>query len=184
MEKYNESELDAIEFHLRNNKSVIVDTDTVYGIVSLSSNLIYSTKNRPHSKKLIVFIKDFINAGIFEPNEIKVLKKYWPGKLTVIKNKVGYRVPNTKFLLDLLDRVIFLYSSSANLSGRKPIKSFEEAQTEFKKAQDKVIFVKSNTRHIDTDIPSTIINLDKNKVVRKGQIDGEQILIEISKLKN
>ena len=72
MEKYNENELDAIEFHLRNNKSVIVDTDTVYGIVSLSSNLIYSAKKRPHSKKLVVFIKDFINSGIFEPNEIKV----------------------------------------------------------------------------------------------------------------
>ncbi len=184
MEKYNESEIDAIEFHLRNNKSAIVDTDTVYGIVSLSSNLIYDAKNRPHSKKLVVFIKNFTSAGIFTLNEIKVLKKYWPGELTVIKNKVGYRVPNSKFLLDLLDRVVFLYSSSANMSGKTPIKSFEEAKVEFKKSKDKVIFVESRSRHTDEDQPSTIIDLDKNKVLRKGKIDGQQVLIEMLQVKN
>ena len=70
-----------------------------------------------------------------------MLKKYWPGKLTVVKNKIGYRVPNDDFLLKLLDRFDFLYSSSANISGRNPITDLDEAHNTFRRWEWKLVLV-------------------------------------------
>ncbi|MDE7433688.1 MAG: hypothetical protein K2M43_00850 [Mycoplasmoidaceae bacterium] len=73
---YQPEEIETIEFELRNNKAAIIDTDTVMGIVSFDMKNIYKIKNRPHSKKLVVFLKDFENEEIFNDAEIKILKKY------------------------------------------------------------------------------------------------------------
>lgn len=178
---YKTNELNSIEFELRDNKAAIVDTDTVFGIVSLDKKNIYKIKKRPHYKKLVVFIKDFKDLNLFSANEIEVLKKYWPGKLTVIKNKIGYRVPNNKFLLNLLDRVSYLYSSSANISGQDPITDIDQAQKIFAKWANKLIIVDNKVNHDPFDKPSTIINLDTNRVVRNGNINGKVVLEELIK---
>ncbi len=176
---YQPKELNSIEFELRNNKAAIVNTDTVMGIVSLDKKNIYKIKKRPHYKKLVLFIKKFEELGIFSSNEIKVLKQYWPGKLTIVKDKIAYRVPNDNFLLNLLDRVTFLYSSSANISGKQPINNLDDAQKIFKSSRSLLILV-DNKRKIDENSkPSTIINLDTKKVLRSGNLDGEKILKEI-----
>lgn len=71
---YQQSEIDSVEFELRNDKAAIVDTDTVMGVISLNKKIIYKVKKRPHYKKLVIFIKDFDNIGVFTNKEVKVLK--------------------------------------------------------------------------------------------------------------
>lgn len=176
---YQPNELDYIEFELRNDKAAIANTDTVMGIVSLDKKNIYKIKRRPHYKKLVLFIKDFENLGVFTQKEVDVLKKYWPGKLTVVKNKIGYRVPNDDFLLKLLDRFDFLYSSSANISGRNPITDLDEAHSTFRRWEGKLVLVDNKRKKTKNTNPSTIINLDSKEVLREGDLDGQKILKEI-----
>ncbi len=176
---YSQKEIDSIEFELRNDKAAIVSTDTVMGIISLDKKNIYKIKRRPHYKKLVKFIKNFEQLNIFTPKETEILNKYWPGKLTVVKDKIAYRVPNNKFLLNLLDRFDFLYSSSANISGKKPIIDLEEAHDVFRRWEGKLVLVDNKTKTSDNSIPSTIINLDTKKVLREGNLNGEKILKEI-----
>lgn len=176
---YQPNELDSIEFELRNDKAAIANTDTVMGIVSLDKKNIYKIKRRPHYKKLVLFVKNFEHLDVFTQEEINVLKKYWPGKLTVIKNKIGYRVPNDEFLLKLLDRFDFLYSSSANISGKNPIADLDEAHNTFRQWEGKLVLVDNKRKKIEDAKPSTIINLDNKKVLREGDLDGQKILKEI-----
>ncbi|MEG0123973.1 MAG: Sua5/YciO/YrdC/YwlC family protein, partial [Malacoplasma sp.] len=64
---YNENELDSIAFELKNFKSAIFLTDTIFGILSINKNKIYKIKKRPFYKKIILFI----------PNT-KYIKKFSP----------------------------------------------------------------------------------------------------------
>ena len=176
---YDPKEINSIEFELRNNKAAIVPTDTVMGIISLDKKSIYKIKKRPLHKKLVHFINNYLEINVFTDKEIQILKKYWPGKLTVIKNKIAYRVPNDKFLLNLLKHFSFLYSSSANISGKQPITTLDEAEKNFKKSRGKIILINTKRKIDNFTKPSTIINLDTQKVIRNGFLDGQKILKEI-----
>ena len=160
------------------NNVVIVETDTVMGMVSLRPEAIYEAKQRPAEKKLIFFVHDIDQVPDLTPTEKKVISKYWPGALTIIKNGVSYRVPNHKNLLKLIDITGPLYSSSANISGQKPVKDSLEAEKVFNKYTNGLTIVKGKEL---SSLPSTVINLDTYTVVRQGKCDGEKIINQISK---
>ncbi len=77
---------------LKKGGVVICPTDTVYGFLADASNKkavdkIYKIKKRSKSKPLSVFVKDLKMAGELaeiDRRQVKVLKKYWPGKYTFI----------------------------------------------------------------------------------------------------
>ena len=160
------------------NNVAIVETDTVMGVVALETKPIYEIKQRPSEKKIILFVHDIDQVPDLTPNEKKVISKYWPGALTIIKNGISYRVPNHKNLLKLIDITGPLYSSSANISGKEPIKSSQEAEETFKKFIGGLIIVEG--KQLGSQ-PSTIINLDTYTVVRQGKYDGQKIIDQISK---
>ena len=72
-------------------------------------------------------------------------KNYWPGALTIVlptignisknlnsnSNSVGFRVPSLKLARDLLIKTGPLATTSANISGRSPVKDALEASTQF-----------------------------------------------------
>ena len=160
------------------NNVVVVETDTVMGIVSLQPKEIYEAKQRPTEKKLIFLIHDINQVPNLTLSEKKVISKYWPGALTIIKDGISYRVPNHKSLLMLIGITGPLYSSSANISGQKPVKDYLEAEKVFSKYTNGLTIVKGKEL---SSQPSTVINLDTYTVVRKGKYDGEKIIRQISK---
>jgi L-threonylcarbamoyladenylate synthase len=177
MHIYNLSELDQINFELKNYKAAIIETDTVFAIVSLYPKLIYKIKNRNKSKKLIKFIYSLSQIPALTNHEKTVIEKYIPGALTIIKNNQGYRIPNHKELIELIKLCDHLYSSSANISRAKPINRYEDALSIFHKHSDNLIVVKGSVN--EEGIPSTIVNLDTLKVIRNGLIDGNEIIKQL-----
>lgn len=177
MTVYNENEYEEIVFELINGKTIIIPTDTQYGLISLNIDDLYKIKKRKKSKKIIKFIRD---ASIINTNNesfIKLSKKFWPGKLTLILNKESYRMPNSSLILKLLDRFKSLYCTSANISGLNPITNLEEAEMQFKKKNDKLVFVK--TEKLGDNIPSTIYDIDNKKIIREGIISLGEINNEL-----
>lgn len=183
---YNWDEIDGIAFELLNKKAIIAPTDTVIGILAKDENLIYEIKQRPKSKKIILFILD---KNILEPlnkMQTKFLNKFWPGQITVVKNGISYRMPNDKYILYLLNKVGTLYSSSANISGDDVIIDTSQANNIFdvNKYFYKLILVEGKQK---SDTPSTIVNIDNWNIIREGAMINEVnnfISQELSSYKN
>ncbi|VEU61644.1 translation factor, SUA5 domain [Mycoplasmopsis fermentans] len=65
-----------------------------------------------------------------------------------------------------------LFCSSANISGKPTINSYEEAIVNFKDNKSDIIFLESD---FSNNSPSTIYDVDKDKILREGEISYEQI---------
>lgn len=139
---------------LRSNGVVVGPTDTVYGIFCRADNAksvkkIFKIKKRSAKKAVSVFVKDIAEArkyAYISDSKARFLEKIWPGKVTVIfhhkeklpkiltagKNTLALRVPDNKFLLELLSKLNFpLAQTSANISSEPPAKNMEEIKTYF-----------------------------------------------------
>ena len=159
--------------------AAIVETDTVMGLISLNPKLIYQIKQRPSNKKLIFFINSINQVKGLNKWEKKIISKYWPGGLTIIKNKISYRIPNNSKLLSLIKLTGPIYSSSANISGNNPIKDANDAYKIFKNHLSELIIIKGKTK---SNIPSTIIDLDNFKIIREGKYNGNEIMKQLKPL--
>lgn len=180
MQVYNTSQYEEIAFELKNDKAAILPTDTVWGIVSLNEKKIYEIKQRPSNKKIITFVNSIDSIGL-PPEYKKEISKYWPGQLTIVYLGKSYRMPNSKFILNLIDLVGPLYSSSANISGKDPIKSIPEAKNVFKNDEFKLVLIQPPDEWRLSNSPSTIVNLDTLTVVREGKVDGNKIINNLKK---
>lgn len=177
---YTNNQIDEIAFELKNNKCIVLPTDTVWGVVSLDDSLIYKIKKRKKSKKLVKFVNNLFQINNLDKNYIKILDKYLPGALTFVFKKQAYRIPNNDLILDLINQVGPLFSSSANISGKTPINNLQEAIDVFGKYSNVVCFVDDNEQQAGfSALPSTIVDLDRMIILRQGVIDGNKILQEI-----
>ena len=159
-------------------KAAIIETDTVMGIISLNSDLIYKIKNRPAHKKLVTFVSDLKQIKSLSTKEKNILKHYLPGPLTIVKKGISYRIPNHKYVIELVKLTGPIYSSSANISDCEPVKDIKEAIKVFKKNKDELIFIEGKNLSY---IPSTIVDIDKLKVLREGPIQGKEIIKQLCK---
>ena len=97
---------------LKKGEVVVIPTDTVMGLVCDYYNKeaereIFRIKNRPLEKILPIFVPSIEELKKIVPvskKQEKFLDKVWPGKVTcVLKSEIGgFRIPNDKFLLELL----------------------------------------------------------------------------------
>lgn len=179
---------------LNNGGVVAIKTDTVYGLVANAFNenaikKIYNIKKRDENKPLCIFIKNINELNKYTDNILKndllgLLKKYWPGKLTVIFNKkdnslnyltkgrngIGIRIPNDKLLMEVLDGIDYpLAETSCNIEGEKPCVTYEEIKNKFLDKIDLII----DGGEVKENIPSTIITVESGEmfILRKGAID-------------
>lgn len=159
--------------------AAIVQTDTVMGLISLNPKLIYEIKQRPSNKKLIFFVNNINQVKGLNQHEKNVISQYWPGGLTVIKNGISYRMPDNKNLLSLIKLTGPLYSSSANISGNNPITDTAQAIKEFNKSLNNLLIIKGKT---ESNIPSTIIDLDNFRIIREGKYQGKAIMKQLKPL--
>lgn len=141
---------------IQEGEVIAVATDTVFGLVAsikdpLASNKIYTIKERPPHKPLIIFISDLteILSLIKElpDGASKLMKKHWPGALTLIlpakeeaihpeiragSSTIGIRIPNCKETLALLRRTGPLASTSCNKSDHPAALSANEVEAIFR----------------------------------------------------
>ena len=113
-------------------------TDTIYGIVGLADSpevieRIYQIKDREHTKPFVVLISDYSqleSLGVDLTEEQKTyLETVWPGPTSVIipttemeylhrgLNSLAIRLPNTKWLKEIVDKTGPIIATSANIAG-------------------------------------------------------------------
>jgi len=168
-------------------------TETYYGLAVDPDNesalrTLYRLKQRESEKAVLVLIEnlnkiDSIAAAV--PDEYRILiKKYWPGPLTLIfpakttlsplltghSDTVGVRVsphPTAEALVRAMGKPIT--ATSANLSGKNPAKSAIEVKNFFGNRVDYIL----DGGETAAGLCSTLVGL-RNEVLtifREGQID-------------
>jgi L-threonylcarbamoyladenylate synthase len=165
---------------LKNKGIGIIPTDTLYGLVGSAMyyevvERIYKVRKRNLKKPMIVLIyslKDLDRFNIkLSDKQIKVLNQKWPGKISVIldckdrkfeylhrgTNSIAFRVPDKKELRDLIKKVGPIVAPSANIEGKSPAITINEAKKYF---GDSIDF------YVDSGIldskPSLLVKLNKN----------------------
>ncbi len=129
-------------------KTIVIPTDTVYGIAADAKSFqgvenIFKIKKRPKRFPPILFTHSIAEAkklAIFSPFEEYLASKYWPGPLTLILkkkgkkfyngdkrlSKVGIRIPKNKEVIKILEYIQKpLATTSANIHGRNKYKIFK-----------------------------------------------------------
>ena len=181
---------------IENGGVIIFPTDTVYGIgcnpydVSAVKK-IYEIKSREKIKSLPVLassIQIVKQISIIDEFTEKIIKKYWPGPLTLIlklkdknlkeslnlEDKIAVRIPNSVCTLKLLNKCNLLVGTSANVSGDS---SFTDPQECMKNVKNYDVFVDGGT--ITSKGESTIIEIENEKIhfIREGALKKEDIVI-------
>lgn len=177
---------------INNGELAIVPTDTVYGIVADATNIeavknVYLAKKREFNKPLIIMVSsiEMLNEYIQGMNEIenKLIKKYWPGKMTILLKKndkipdvvtansdfVGVRYPDNKELIELMNITNKpLISTSANIAGDDTIISVDMID---KALREEISYIYDGG--IIESNPSTLVRVvnDKIDILRKGDLD-------------
>lgn len=141
----------------------VMPTDTIYGIVGSALNKeavgkIYELRKRDKKKPMIILIGDMRQAtwGKFgirpDAETMKVLKKFWPGKVSAVMemgdmrraawrkkwkylhrgtNSLAFRLPKPLWLRKFILGTGPLVAPSANLEGEKPARTIKEAKKYF-----------------------------------------------------
>lgn len=164
MKIYRITELNEIFSALEKNMCALIPTDTIIGLLAKNKEVIYEIKKRPKEKQIVLFVSNYDSLGELTVAQKQFLDTFWPGPVTVVKNGISYRMPNSKYILRLIDKLGPLYCSSANISGEAPVKNHNEAIFKFG-ANSKLLYVESQEL---LSLPSTIIDIDSWTYLRKG----------------
>lgn len=174
------------------NRIIIFPTDTVYGIGCKfddveSMNKILEIKKRPANKRFSVLCASLDEAkmlGVFDELSEKIIKKFWPGALTIIvKTKdefkhiygdtIGLRIPNLKCALEILKENGPMATTSVNISGFPPLNDYEKIVKEFGDKVDKVYELNDTL----SEVASTVVDLIGGiKILRLGSITLDDLV--------
>lgn len=172
-------------------KIICFPTDTVYGVGCIlgdneALNKIYELKNRDLSKPLAILVPSSKSIMPFIKECPLIAKdlmdKYWPGALTIIFNKkenccdeftrglstIGFRMPNSKIALTVLEKFGPLATTSVNISNNPPINNLNQIIEHF---GDKIDYIIED-KEIVSEVSSTIIDVSKESpiILRQGNI--------------
>lgn len=194
---YEKNDIDKVVEILNKDGVIAFPTETVFGLGIKSdkeSNYIklVKVKNRAPNKPFTLMISKISQIDEFlelSNKALKIINKYLPGPLTLVlkvKNHakvpyfidlgsgfVGIRMPNDKFILDLIDKINCpLLVPSANKSNELPAKNIQEIEEIFDGELDCVI----NGR-CGSGVPSTVAKIDGDniKILREGDISLSQL---------
>lgn len=176
---------------LDNDGLIIIPTDTVYGIAcnafsDYAIEKLFQVKKRDRNKPINVLSDSIekLKIVVKEFNEVenKLIKKFFPGALTIICQKrdnisnlltanlktIGIRIPNNDIALKILASYPYpLAVTSANISGEKTDTNIKELISDF--ADNVDIFIDGG---YISNLASTIVKTDNNyiTVLRQGDV--------------
>ncbi|HEY8045824.1 MAG TPA: L-threonylcarbamoyladenylate synthase [Streptosporangiaceae bacterium] len=184
------------EWALRRGELVVMPTDTVYGIaaeafdpVAVESLLKAKGRGRDMPPPVLVGSVRAATALVMDLGDTgkDLIDEFWPGGLTIIcrssptlvwdlgetKGTVAVRMPLHAVTLDLLKRTGPLAVSSANLSGRPPATTCDEAMAQLGDS----VAVYLDGGPCPGDVPSTIVDLTGSvpRLLRRGVIPVERL---------
>ena len=181
---------------IENGGVIIFPTDTVYGIGcnphdANAVKKIYEIKSRRKTKSLPVLassVEIVKQITIIDEFTEKIVKKYWPGPLTLIlklkdknlkkslnlQNKIAVRIPDSDCTLKLLEKCELVVGTSANISGNA---SYTDPNNCIKNIKNYDLFLNGGT--ITSKGESTIIEIKNEaiKIIREGALKMEDIRI-------
>jgi tRNA threonylcarbamoyl adenosine modification protein (Sua5/YciO/YrdC/YwlC family) len=142
-----ESQLDEIAALLRSGGIVLLPTDTIYGLHALASDAssakIAAIKGRNAEKRFVIIAASVAQLDAMGAEVPSTLNNIWPAPLTAILRRgtetIAARVPNLKWLRELLERTGPLISTSANRGGEPPITIATALPVELLRAIDGVV---------------------------------------------
>lgn len=130
--EHDEHAIDAAAAVLTTGGTVVLPTDTIYGVAALATDLravgeLYRLKGRPDSVPIALLVAgpDQLEpiAEPPSPPVARLLDTFWPGPLTVVlprrdgQGTVGLRCPDRAFVRALAQRIGPLAVTSANRHG-------------------------------------------------------------------
>ena len=182
---------------LKSGKSVVLPTETVYGIAALATNEaaiknLFAAKNRPLSKPLSICVFSSAQADEIchvSPLAKRLMDAFWPGPLTLVLPKksganinpfahanmpnIGIRCPDIAWRNTFKNMGFStpLALTSANISGRLDPQTAQEVNTEIGK---KIALIIDGGPCAARQSSSVIAVIDNTaKILRKGILTPE-----------
>lgn len=173
---------------------VAFPTETVYGVGirfedEKALDHLMEAKNRDYSKAITLMVAnkaDISQYAYVSEKAQKLIEHFMPGMITLIFQKketvseamtngkptIGIRIPDSSFVLSLLEKVGPMLVTSANLSNHPNTTSTAEVLEQLDGRIDLVVDGKTSD-----NIASTVVDVsqDEIKILRAGKITKEQI---------
>lgn len=189
---------------IRQGGTVVFPTETVYGLGANALNpeavrSIYRAKGRPSDNPLIIHVADFDLTGIVRevpPQAQMLMKKYWPGPLTLILKKapgvpdettgsldtVGVRMPDQPAALALIRASgTVVAAPSANISGRPSPTTYERCIQDLAGRVDVILGMDPSR----VGLESTILDLSGEvpELLRPGAVTLEDLRSDLGEVR-
>ena len=157
----------------------VIPTDTVYGLAARPDfegavDRLYTIKGREAKKPIALLASDIAAIERFgfsvEGKARELAEKHWPGALTMVIGKEGFRIPDhaeTRELIAACGGVLRV--TSANLSGRRPATDAPQALKDVGLSADYVV----DDGVSPGGVPSTVVRVNEDgtlEVLREGAI--------------
>ena len=187
MKYYSTALLNKVKQHLKNGGVIAYPTEYCFGLGcdpfnQKAINQLIRTKRRNQNKGLIVIAGKVEQLdGLIKPlstKEQKHVGQYWPGAYSIIcpiaksapkklagkfLTKIAVRVTTHKLVIQLCTHLGYpLVSSSANISGLHPAKTYRDCYRIF--GHKNIIVLPGNTNFAKR--PSSIVDLNTGKTYR------------------
>ena len=159
---------------------VVVPTDTVYGLAARPDfedavERLYTIKGRELKKPIALLASDIAAIERFgypiAGKARELAEKHWPGALTLVVGKEGFRIPDhaeTRELIAACGGVLRV--TSANLSGQRPATDAPQALADVGLSADYVV----DDGVSPGGVPSTVVRVNPGgtlEVLREGAIN-------------
>jgi L-threonylcarbamoyladenylate synthase len=190
------SEVEKAAKAVREGRLVVYPTETVYGLgadpFSKESIMrVFEAKGRSKAMPLSVAVgsvEDIGKVGVVNSAAKALARKFMPGPITIIVEKkdglpyeltsglgtIGIRVPDNRIALELVRLAGPITATSANISGKEPPKSFEEAKAQMEGRVDMIL----DGGKCKVGKESTIVDVSVEgmyTMVREGAISKDMI---------
>ena len=191
-----ENRVDDIAASLLDGQTVLLLTDTVYGLAvkptcKAAVDKVYQLKGRPRDRHLPIMVSaprdlDALNVDINSTAQCLLQSAYVPGALTLAmglnpgarpgwlagREEIAIRIPDDPLLLAVLKKTGPLFVTSANKHGLDTPKDISKILAQLNGKPDIVVDSTVNDNISLSDTPSTLINCRTTPPVveRPGQI--------------
>lgn len=167
---------------------IVMPTDTIYGLVARANDKqavenMYALKDRHRKPGTLIGLNiEQVSSLGLKHRYLKAVEQYWPGAVSVLipcsdpalsyltqgLSALAVRIPNHKFVQEVLSLTGALMTTSANLPGQPPAETVGQAKDYFGGSVEHY-FDGGNLAGAE---PSTVIRIvdDAVEIVRQGAV--------------